>query len=166
MVWVCKPPEFPRGAAKLISTDFSDMGGDGKTTGSPSCVKLFPIGWNWDKVRVLKFIADTHTKGLTLLQSDHFCCSRWPFSANNSQQHQTNQVRTTNDKHPACVEGGDTPSVPSLLGWTRFATLRRRKSRQTVTVSSKCSTKNEVFAVLQRNEGFVAEWDPWYVHLR
>ena len=48
------------------------MGGDGKTTGSPSCVKLFPIGWNWDKVRVLKFIADTHTWGIRLLQVVHF----------------------------------------------------------------------------------------------
>ena len=69
---MCKPPEFPRGAAKLISTDFSDMGGDGKTIGSPSSFIIFSNGWNWDKLHGLKFIPDTHTKGLTLLQSLHF----------------------------------------------------------------------------------------------
>ena len=85
---------------------------------SPSSVNLFPNGWNWDEVRVLKFIPGTHTKGLTLLQSDHFriCCSRRPYSANNGQKHQAIQVRITNHKQPACIEGGGTPNVPSLLG--------------------------------------------------
>ena len=39
---------------------------------SPSSAKLFSIGWNWDKVRVLKFFSDTHTRGVTLLQRLHF----------------------------------------------------------------------------------------------
>ena len=47
-----------------------------ETPVSPSLLNLFSIGLNWDEVRDLKFIADTHTKGLTLLQVVRFVVAR------------------------------------------------------------------------------------------
>ncbi len=43
-----------------------------ETTGSPSSGNLFSIGWNWDEAGALKFIADTYTWGIRLLQVVHF----------------------------------------------------------------------------------------------
>ena len=54
------------------STILEVWGGKVQMPRSPSLLKLFSNGWNWDEVRHLKFIVDTYYGGIRLLQSFHF----------------------------------------------------------------------------------------------
>ena len=64
-------PELRNGKSSIFAVWRNNI----ETNGSPSSGNLFSIGWNWDEAGALKFIADTYTWGIRLLQSDHFCCS-------------------------------------------------------------------------------------------
>ena len=57
-------PEIPPGAIILKMVDFRTV--------TPSLLNLFSNGLNWDEVRDLEFIADTHTWGIRLLQVVRF----------------------------------------------------------------------------------------------
>ena len=166
--WVCQPPtrngwpELRNGKSSIFAVWRNNI----ETNGSPSSANLFPIGWNWDEAHALKFIADTYTLGIRLLQVVHFVVAPWKLRYFGEIWRKTCQF----DEASGAPELGNEPKQTNCVYWACLCALYKPATCGLVhwlgvPDAFGCYSLN-VVTCYNRNEHFVAVGYPMYRYLR